>query len=68
MSTLLNTNDQNDTGLSFKPEVKSDFASKGSLSHASLDVSTTALLGALQAPSGAVGDDFSILSFILICS
>ncbi|MCB1106893.1 MAG: hypothetical protein KDK76_02210 [Chlamydiia bacterium] len=65
MSTLLNTNDQNDTGLSFKPEVKSDFASKGSLSHASLDVSTTALLGALQAPSGAVGDDFSILSFIL---
>ncbi|MCB1110723.1 MAG: hypothetical protein KDK64_07040 [Chlamydiia bacterium] len=43
----------------------SSAAAKGSASMASVGVSTTAFLSALQAPSGAVGGDYSILSFIL---
>ena len=62
MSTQLNTQDQNERVQTLQSE---GIASKGSAHLASVGVSTTALLSALQAPSGAAGDDYSILSFIL---
>ena len=58
----LNTQDQNERVQTLQSE---GIASKGSAHLASVGVSTTALLSALQAPSGAAGDDYSILSFIL---
>ena len=62
MSTQLNTQDQNE---SIQALQSATAASKGSAHLASVGVSTTALLSALQEPSGAAGDDYSILSFIL---
>lgn len=62
MSTQLNTQDQNAKVQALQSE---GVASKGEAHLASVGVSTTALLSALQAPSGAAGDDYSILSFIL---
>jgi hypothetical protein len=62
MSTQLNTQDQNE---SIQALQSATAASKGSAHLASVGVSTTALLSALQKPSGAAGDDYSILSFIL---
>ena len=61
MSTQLNTQDQNAKVQALQEGV----SSKGEAHLASVGVSTTALLSALQAPSGAAGDDYSILSFIL---
>jgi len=62
MSTQLNTQDQNAKVQTLQSE---GVSSKGEAHLASVGVSTTALLSALQAPSGAVGDNYSILSFIL---
>jgi hypothetical protein len=61
MSTQLNTQDQNAKVQALQEGV----SSKGESHLASVGVSTTALLSALQEPSGATGDDYSILSFIL---
>ena len=61
MSTQLNTQDQNAKVQALQEGV----SSKGEAHLASVGVSTTALLSALQEPSGAAGDDYSILSFIL---
>ena len=62
MSTQLNTQDQNAKVQALQSE---GVSSRGEAHLASVGVSTTALLSALQAPSGAAGDDYSILSFIL---
>ncbi len=61
MSTQVNTQDQNEKVQGLRSE---GATSKGAAHLASVGVSTTALLSALQAPSGAA-DDYSILSFIL---
>ena len=63
MSTQVNTQETNEQTAAVSQA--SSAAAKGNTHLASVGVSTTALLGALQAPSGAVGGDYSILSFIL---
>lgn len=64
MSTQLNAQEQNEKAAAAIQQPNSA-ASVGTSHLSSMSVSTTALLSALQAPSGAVGNDYSILSFIL---